>query len=479
MWSQLPPELKLAVADACLPLDAVKALASIDRATYNACLPATFRNVRLYDYKGLQAFLQNVPSEYVRYIHRLDLCIEDKSGSETVETKTKTVTALLASCICLKELTLRLEGSLHHSLTACFRDLTDITRLTITNCSDENDRPLSERFVVSVCASLPSLEHISLDRITRSVLHAPELHGQYPYIPLVRNDDTIPNHPALGSALSLPSLLSIPTLKSLCIRDTHLGDPLWETSPVKCQLQKLDLGAYSGCDEDFNRVCTERIMSALSAGRTTSSLVSLSLTTSLSSLISTPPPTTRLSAPVAVTTAKPQQTVSKYHLPSLRKLQLSPFFPIDSVVDTMTHLASSPIERVEMQCYEDDVVDVCERLEEFIALRMDKGRNADDDDDNSAKRVRGFFENLQRIDLVAVRDQDGTSLGSAIDDEAIKKLQRTCREAKLLSSVSKAKFSRDLVGLDLELLDQREQVYAPTNATAGRWADGRVRSNTI
>jgi len=43
MWSQLPPELKLAVADALLPFDAVKALASIDRATYNACLPATFR----------------------------------------------------------------------------------------------------------------------------------------------------------------------------------------------------------------------------------------------------------------------------------------------------------------------------------------------------------------------------------------------------------------------------------------------------
>ncbi|THU88037.1 hypothetical protein K435DRAFT_323924 [Dendrothele bispora CBS 962.96] len=160
--------------------------------------------------------------------------------------------------------------------------------------------------------------------------------------------------------------------------------------------------------------------------------------------------------PATLLCARLQQTVSKYHFPSLRKLQLSSSFPIDSFVDTMTHLASSPIECIEMQCYEDDTVDACKRLKKFIALRMvklPKGR---------------FFENLQRIDFVAVQDLDlpwARDLEEEEEEEykrakAIKKLKRTCRKAKLLSSVSEATFSRELVELDL---DQREQVYASTN----------------
>jgi len=98
------------------------------------------QNVRLFNYKGLQGFLQNVPREYSRYIHRLDLCTED--DAESAQARTETIITLLTSCICLKELTLRLDGSLHHSLAACFQTLTDVSRLTITNCRDENERPL-------------------------------------------------------------------------------------------------------------------------------------------------------------------------------------------------------------------------------------------------------------------------------------------------------------------------------------------------
>ncbi|THU76542.1 hypothetical protein K435DRAFT_879076 [Dendrothele bispora CBS 962.96] len=433
MWSRLLPELKLDILDV-LPLDAVKALASVDHATYSICLPVIFRNIHLHDYRHLQRFYQNVPSKFGIHIYRLDLCTKDEDDSETIETKTKTVTALLTSCIRLKALTLRLEGSLHNSLIPCFQNLTDIMHLTIINRSQETKRPLSERFVVSVCASLRSLEHISLERITRSQLHASELHDQNHSIPLVRNDDTIPDHPVLGSALSLPSLLSIPTLKSLCIRDTHLGDPLWATFPVGCQLQNLVLGAYSGCDEDFDSECTAIIMAALSR-TSSSSLVSLSLASSLCSVISTPPATFP-STPVTVTVGEPPQMVPEYHLPSLRKLYLLPSFPVDSIVHTMIRLASSPIGDVEVQCYKDDVVAVCESLEKFIAL-LPIGRNLA----INSSAIWGFFGDLERIDLVAVRDPDsGPHLENDEEEsnraKAIQQLKGTCKEAKLLSSVS-------------------------------------------
>jgi hypothetical protein len=248
---------------------------------------------------------------------------------------------------------------------------------------------------------VPSLEHLSLDRISRSKLHAPELEGVYPYIPLVFGDEDIPSHSKLGSELSLPSLLRIPTLRKLAIRDTHLGDNRWATTPVACRLEVLDVGSCYHENEDFNRICTERIMAAV--GQTVDEF---SLTTSVSDTVF----------------AKPSVTP----LQCLRKLHITPFFPVDSVVDTMSNLAGSPIESLSMQCYEDDVVDVCSALEDFLSLRVERGPE--------------FYDKLTRIDVsVAANDEPSIDVEEIEERiEATKRLQDLCRDLRLASVVGKS-----------------------------------------
>lgn len=213
-------------------------------------------------------------------------------------------------------------------------------------------------------------------------------------------DEDIPDHRLLGSELSLPSLLSIPTLQKLIIRDTHLGDPRWATTPVACRLEVLDLGSCYHENEDFNRVCTERIMAAV--GRTVDEF---SLTTSVSDTVF----------------AKPSVTP----LPRLRKLHITPFFPVDSVVDTMSNLAGSPIESLSMQCYEDDVVDVCAALEDFLSLRVERGPE--------------FYDKLTRIDVSVAANEQAHHDEAENEErlEATKRLQDFCRDLRLASVVGK------------------------------------------
>lgn len=113
---------------------------------------------------------------------------------------------------------------------------------------------------------------------------------------------------------------------------------------------------------------------------------------------------------------------SETPLQKLRKLHITPFFPLDSVVETISNLAGSPIEKLSMQCYEDDVVDVCTALEEFLTLKTERGSE--------------FYHKLNRIDVSV------TAAGySATDDEveerkkAAKKLQEFCRQLRLSSAV--------------------------------------------
>jgi hypothetical protein len=251
--------------------------------------------------------------------------------------------------------------------------------------------------VVSIAATIPDLCCLSLERVSRSTVHAPELVGKYPYVPMVRGDEDILDHPVLGSELSLPSLLSIPTLQQLTIRDTHLGDPRWATAPVACRLQVLDLGNCDHEPESFNRLCIERIMSAVGPTLSTFSLA------------------TAVSAPIFT---KPTDTP----LRRLRRLHISPFFPISSVVDTMATLAGSPIERLSLQCFPDDIVDACGALEEFLTLRVARGP--------------AFYEKLAAIDVsVAGSDTDAADTDRAV---ATKRLQDFCRDLQLASKVAKA-----------------------------------------
>ncbi|KAF8067668.1 hypothetical protein FPV67DRAFT_1492839 [Lyophyllum atratum] len=402
-WHTLPNEMKLAVVEN-LDSDDARAFSKVDLRTYKICVSATFKSVKLNSLEQLQRFLDNVPRSYCHHIQELQLCTQSDERNNQEHHPRTTIDAIISLLIAsprLIKLVLRLAGLSDKSLITPFAYLTELKHLTITNSSEEEHSPLSERLVVSIAASAPNLEELSLDKITRSKMHAPELEGVYPYVPLVMGDDDIPDHPSLGSELSLPSLLRIPTLRKLIIRDTHLGDGRWATTPVACRLQVLDLGSCYHENEDFNRACTERIMAAVGP-----SIDEFSLTTSVSDTVF----------------AKPSVTP----LPRLRKLHITPFFPVDSVVDTMSNLAGSPIESLSMQCYEDDVVDVCSALEDFLSLRVERGPE--------------FYDKLTRIDVsVAANDQSTFDAEEHQERlEATKRLQEFCRDLQLASAVGKA-----------------------------------------
>lgn len=256
--------------------------------------------------------------------------------------------------------------------------------------------------MVSIAASLSALEDLSLENVSRSKVHAADLEGCFD-IPIVCGDEDVPDHPLVGSELALPSLLKIPTLKKLCIRETHLGDERWITTPVACRLEVLDLGSYVNADEEFNSTCTQRIMSAV--GPSVDEF-SLSTVVSNNDLF-----------------AKPTETP----LRRLRKLHISPFFPVDSVADTVSNLAGSPIETLSIQCFEDDVVDVCEALEGFLSLKVSRGPQ--------------FFDKLQRIDVTVAANQ---GLPADNDDEeerseriaAAKRLQSFCHDLHLANRLA-------------------------------------------
>lgn len=219
-----------------------------------------------------------------------------------------------------------------------------------------------------MAASVPDLRELSLDRIARSALHAPELIGAYPFVPVVTGDESIPPHRLLGSELSLPSLLRLPTLKKLRIRDTHLGDPKWAITPIRCSLEFLDLGTCYHETQDFNRVCTERIVA--NVGHTVDEF-------SLNTTISTE----------TFAFEQPKETPLK----KLRKIHLTPLFPVENVVDTLSTLSGSPVEELSIRCHEDDVVDMCSALEDFLSLRVERAE-AD------------FYKQLSRIEVATVSD---------------------------------------------------------------------------
>lgn len=215
---------------------------------------------------------------------------------------------------------------------------------------------------------MPNLKELSLDRISRSAVHAPELIGAYPYVPVVTGDESIPAHPLLGSELSLPSLLRLPTLKKLRIRDTHLGDPMWAVTPIRCTLEFLDLGSCYHETQDFNRVCTERIVG--NVGHTVDEF-------SLNTAISTE----------TFGFEKPKETPLK----KLRKIHLTPLFPVENVVDTLATLSGSPVEELSIRCHEDDVADMCTALQDFMTL-CDSRKESD------------FYKRLANITVSTVSD---------------------------------------------------------------------------
>jgi hypothetical protein len=261
----------------------------------------------------------------------------------------------------------------------------------------------SERLVVSIALEIPRLQELTLDRVTRSQVHAPDLLGTT--IPIVIGDSDIEDHPIAGSALSLPSLLQISTLQKLCIRDTHLGDRRWESAICPASLSLLDLGSCCHISPQAGSTHVGAIVR--NVGRAS--------------------PINRLAIASGLEPTEFQHSTSP--LKDLRHLELTSFFPIDRLVDTLTTLAGSPIETIGAQCFIDDVEDLCESLETFLNERVERGLNQ-------------FHQQLKKLFITLVPlegDEETVGLSSAqlyemLEDgqrDAIKMLEDFCGDLGL------------------------------------------------
>lgn len=350
------------------------ALALVNTVTYMLCVPFIFKKINLQSDEAIHTFLAHVPSTYYQHIRELALCnapqLDSQFQLDSLSSRGTSVdlARVLERCTKVQRLELKLTGSPSAEIIEPFTTFSDLERLSIENCSCEEQAPLSERLVVSIALSVPHLRDLTLKRISRSAIHAPDMLGSS-HVPLVSNDTSIPAHPS-SIPLSLPSLLLIPTLQSLRISEMHLGDPRWEEVTVLAhKLSTLELGGCVYESDDFNRLCAERILHRLHRTLSTFTLgIPLaSATTSTLSIAAFTPVHGGGIGFFATLPVPPMQ--------NLKILRISPHFPIDDLVSTLatTTLSASPIESVCIECTADDAGDVYEMIEEFFELREEQG----------------------------------------------------------------------------------------------------------
>ncbi|KAI6134784.1 hypothetical protein EV401DRAFT_2204073 [Pisolithus croceorrhizus] len=201
-WHSLPTELLIDIVSR-LPSSAVRALAVTCRSSHSLCVRAP-RPKTLWS------------------IHSLSLvCTERKSTHPEHFSLTDALVTILSASSRLQSLALSLASPLDPpKLIPAFSHLKNVHTFDIRNCGLEEDTPLG--LAVSLAASLPSLTHLRLSRISRSAACVDLCDVPY-NVPVAMHDFDVPPHPRLGTNLALPSLLTIPTLRVLEIRDTWLG----------------------------------------------------------------------------------------------------------------------------------------------------------------------------------------------------------------------------------------------------------------
>lgn len=242
-WNNLPTELHLAVVRFLPPQD-IRALSLTSRSFYNLLVPQIFSDVTISSRSALRSFAMHVPARYGAHIRRLSVCTKPSERAFVQEVDcTENLATVLATCSHLHSLSLSLAASLDAStITPVFATLTTVEKFEIGCWGQEETAPVSERIAVSLAASLSSLTHLTLSRITRSVLHVENC--TRPDVPLVLNDHDVPSHPILGEELSIPSLLKLPTLKSLDLRDVWIDCD--EDMRVQGKLAQLERVSISG-----------------------------------------------------------------------------------------------------------------------------------------------------------------------------------------------------------------------------------------
>ncbi|GJE86417.1 hypothetical protein PsYK624_024970 [Phanerochaete sordida] len=335
-WAKLPAEMKYAIAEHLESYDTRK-FSKLSHETYILAVPSLYKDVYLRGSRSLRSFLDAVPEEHCAHVRTLNVDFS-MDGLFSPLRATTALADLLDRCPRLEELILSIPGSLTPKIIPCFARLHSLRKLCVSNCGRDENTPLSERLVVSIAATIPCLTHLELDRICRSAMHAPELVGAYPFIPVLMGDDAVPAHPVLGNSLSLPALLRLPSLRVLRIRGTHLGDERWGSTPVQCRLAVLELGTGSCCYEspDVNRACAERILGA--AAHSVEELY--------------------LGCPLA----------RPLHLKNLRTLHVSPVLPVEHLAESLAALAHSPVSALTLTRHEDDLPEEYAALEEFVHL---------------------------------------------------------------------------------------------------------------
>ncbi|KIY63975.1 hypothetical protein CYLTODRAFT_493511 [Cylindrobasidium torrendii FP15055 ss-10] len=313
-WSILPLELKQAVVS---ELDNVYSLALADRASYAACVDALFRDVKLASLSALKSFLKNVP---VAYFFQTKTLSVELDGGEACD-----LSPLLNAMPRLQVLEISSAGAILPSILNAA--LPSVHTVGLANIDPQGLRPLSERLVVSFCASLPSLANLKIAGVVRSQMHAPVC-----YFPVVRDDANIPAHPTFGADLALPNILRIPTLKNLEIRDTPLDDERWDTVPIACSVTNIELDS-----DDADRV--------LARVQKTVQHVSLGVT-----------------LPVR----------DECQCPSLTRLHTTPYFPPDAFLSTLITptLSTAPITRLSAECFADDLPELCDAIGDFLVMRQ-------------------------------------------------------------------------------------------------------------
>ncbi|KAL5514319.1 hypothetical protein ACEPAG_2407 [Sanghuangporus baumii] len=408
-WISLPHEMKTAVLDH-LSLEDVWSCAQSSRDSYALCLPILFRIVNLPTLESLNAFLEAVPAHHCQLIRDLRISTQSQSRdhdqcdafmrpTSLCSDASAPLAELLKRCTGLEAVDIKMCGGLDaRKILPVFQGsgMERLKRLRIENLEMEEVAPISERLIVALAFSLPCLESLSLTRITRSNLHAPELH--FSNIPLAQDKEgnsNLPTHPFLGDELRLPQLLRLPKLKQLQIRDTHLGDPMWEEVYSECPLEVLDLGSCAYVSPAANEAFTAKILT-----RAPPSITSCALSASLPPVSATSPisPTTAVGSPVSptcksslfspismspTTTLSPNSPFSSVSqsgfsmqtaipaLSRLRTLHLTPLVPASSISTTLSQpaLAASPVHTLSCAFHPDDAAEGCRELESFLNER--------------------------------------------------------------------------------------------------------------
>jgi hypothetical protein len=205
---------------------------------------------------------------------------------------------------------------------------------------------------VALSLALPNLKSLSISRVVARALPCPvdtwrTLHETRSH---TTTDHTVPDTddgPCPATAATLPSLLSIPSLRHLAIHNTFLGNPLFASPdlPVQCQLESLEIGAFENASPTENARWGTHILQ-----RAGSHLRNLVLSSGITN------------------SAEQQQRLS---LPSLERVRLTPIFSPSHLPSTLRALAAASnasgcLRHINVECLAVDLEDVCEELSECV-----------------------------------------------------------------------------------------------------------------